>query len=139
MGDEVDRVRFEKMIEKEREQEIFNRVEKREVFKIRFEIERKFRFVKRKEKKKKREKEKVNFEKEGIVLRKKERKRYIEEKKVKVLDDLKVKRFEKKEKKVVEFLVDQKVLQFKISDVFIDDEDDDEQEESKLSLGEGLY
>nr|XP_058951031.1 RNA polymerase-associated protein RTF1 homolog [Pocillopora verrucosa] len=139
MGDEADRARLEKMTEKEREQEIFNRVEKREALKTRFEIERKLRLAKRKEKKKKREKEKANLEKEGIALRKKERKRHIEEKKAKALDDLKAKRSEKKEKKVAESLADQKAPQFKTSDVFTDDEDDDEQEESKSSSGEGSY
>ena len=37
MGDEADRERLEKMTEKEREQELFNRVEKREALKTRFE------------------------------------------------------------------------------------------------------
>ena len=41
IGDEADRSMLEKMTEKEREQEIFNRVEKREALKTRFEIERK--------------------------------------------------------------------------------------------------
>jgi len=139
MGDEADRERLEKMTEKEREQEIFNRVEKREALKTRFEIERKLRLAKRKEKKKKREKEKANLEKEGIALRKKERKRHIEEKKAKALDDLKAKRSEKKEKKVAESMAEQKEPQLKASDVFTDDEDDDEQEESKSSSGEGSY
>ena len=38
IGDEADRERLEKMTEKEREQEIFNRVEKREALKTRFDI-----------------------------------------------------------------------------------------------------
>ncbi len=37
MGDEEDRIRLEAMTEKEREQEIFNRLEKREVLKTRWE------------------------------------------------------------------------------------------------------
>ncbi|XP_068682593.1 RNA polymerase-associated protein RTF1 homolog isoform X2 [Montipora foliosa] len=139
MGDEADRERLEKMTEKEREQEIFNRVEKREALKTRYEIERKLKLAKKKEKKKKREKEKANLEKEGIALRKKERKRHIEEKKAKALDDLKAKRSEKKEKKVAESLVEQKEPQLKADDVFTDDEDDDEQDESKSSSGEGSY
>ena len=36
MGDEDDRERLEKMTEKEREEEIFNRMEKREVLKTRY-------------------------------------------------------------------------------------------------------
>lgn len=35
MGDEEDRARLEQMTEKEREQELFNRIEKREVLKRR--------------------------------------------------------------------------------------------------------
>lgn len=139
MGDEADRERLEKMTEKEREQELFNRVEKREALKTRFEIERKLRLAKKKEKKKKREKEKANLEKEGIALRKKERKRHIEEKKAKALDDLKAKRSEKKEKKAAETVAEPKEPQLKASDVFTDDEDEDEQEESKSSSGEGSY
>ncbi|KAJ7371034.1 RNA polymerase-associated protein rtf1 [Desmophyllum pertusum] len=139
MGDEADRERLEKMTEKEREQEIFNRVEKREALKTRFEIERKLRLAKRKEKKKKREKEKANLEKEGIALRKKERKRHIEEKKAKALDDLKAKRSEKKERKVAESLAEQKEPQLKASEVFTDDDDDDEQDDSKSSSGEGSF
>lgn len=139
MGDEADRERLERMTEKEREQEIFNRVEKREALKTRFEIERTLRLAKKKEKKKKREKEKANLEKEGIALRKKERKKHVEEKKAKALDDLKAKRSEKKERKVAESLAEQKEPQLKASDVFTDDEDDDEQEESKSSSGEGSF
>ncbi|KAL9954513.1 hypothetical protein ACROYT_G042062 [Oculina patagonica] len=139
MGDEADRERLEKMTEKEREQEIFNRVEKREALKTRFEIERQLRLAKRKEKKKKREKEKANLEKEGIALRKKERKRHVEEKKAKALDDLKAKRSEKKERKVAESLAEQKEPQLKASDVYSDDENDEEQDESKSSSGEGSF
>ena len=139
MGDEADRERLEKMTEKEREQEIFNRVEKREALKTRFEIERKLRLAKKKEKKKKREREKQNLEKEGIALRKKERKRHIEEKKAKALDDLKAKRSEKRDKKAAESLMEPKEPQLKASEVFSDDEDEDEQEESKSSSGEGSY
>ncbi|XP_015751507.1 PREDICTED: RNA polymerase-associated protein RTF1 homolog [Acropora digitifera] len=139
MGDEADRERLEKMTEKEREQEIFNRVEKREALKTRYEIERKLRLAKKKEKKKKREKEKANLEKEGIALRKKERKKHVEEKKAKALDDLKARRSEKKEKKVAESIVEQKEPQLKADDVFTDDEDEDDQNESKSSSGEGSY
>lgn len=43
MGDEEDRRKLAQMTEKEREQELFNRSERRETLKIRFEIERKLR------------------------------------------------------------------------------------------------
>lgn len=52
MGDEEDRRRLEQMTEKEREQEIFKRIEAREVMKTRFDIEKKLRQAKRRELKK---------------------------------------------------------------------------------------
>jgi len=47
MGDEEDQRRLAQMTEKEREQELFNRSEKREVLRTRFEIEKKLRAQKR--------------------------------------------------------------------------------------------
>jgi len=58
MGDEEDRRRLELMTEKEREQELFNRIEQREVLKTRFEIERKLKRAKEKEQKRKEKKTK---------------------------------------------------------------------------------
>ncbi|XP_071534867.1 RNA polymerase-associated protein RTF1 homolog isoform X2 [Panulirus ornatus] len=57
IGDEEDRARLEQMTEKEREQEIYNRIEKREVLRTRFEIEKKLKLAKKKEQKKRKEKE----------------------------------------------------------------------------------
>uniref|UniRef100_A0A2P2I483 RNA polymerase-associated protein RTF1 homolog n=2 Tax=Hirondellea gigas TaxID=1518452 RepID=A0A2P2I483_9CRUS len=57
IGDEADRARLENMTEKEREQELFNRIEKREVLKTRFDIEKKLRLAKKQEQRKKREKD----------------------------------------------------------------------------------
>lgn len=57
IGDEEDRARLEQMTEKEREQEIYNRIEKREVMRTRFEIEKKLKLAKKKEQKKRKEKE----------------------------------------------------------------------------------
>merc|ERR1712029_85706 len=57
IGDEDDRARLEQMTEKEREQEIYNRIEKREVLRTRFEIEKKLRLAKKKDQRKKKEKE----------------------------------------------------------------------------------
>lgn len=57
IGDEEDRQRLEMMTEKEREQEIYNRIEKREVLRTRFEIEKKLKLAKKKEQNKKKEKE----------------------------------------------------------------------------------
>ncbi|CAH0757274.1 unnamed protein product [Diatraea saccharalis] len=47
MGDEEDRARLAAMSEKEREQEIFKRIEKRDLMKTRWEIERKLRLARR--------------------------------------------------------------------------------------------
>ncbi|EDO44107.1 predicted protein, partial [Nematostella vectensis] len=133
MGDEADREMLGRMTEKEREQEIYNRVEKREALKTRFEIERKLRQAKKKEKKKRKQKEQPHIDKGetsdcgGIALRKQERKKVVEEKKARALDNLKAKRSEKKEKRAGEAIVEQKEP-LKASEVFTDDEDDDDQE-----------
>lgn len=49
MGDSDDRARLEKLSEKERETEIFKRIERRDMMKTRWEIERKLRLAKRQE------------------------------------------------------------------------------------------
>uniref|UniRef100_A0A336MGJ7 CSON012067 protein n=1 Tax=Culicoides sonorensis TaxID=179676 RepID=A0A336MGJ7_CULSO len=68
MGDAEDRARLEALTEKERETEIFKRIERRDMMRTRWEIERKLRLAKRSEKekdrkpktkKKKKQKEKV--------------------------------------------------------------------------------
>merc|ERR1712179_709528 len=50
MGDDEDRKRLEEMNEKEREEEIFKRAEKREMLKKRYEIEKKLKLQKRRSK-----------------------------------------------------------------------------------------
>lgn len=76
MGDETDRARLEGLSEKERETEIFKRIERRDVMKARWEIEKKLRHIKRggkekastpkdqklKEEQKKKKKEKARLE-----------------------------------------------------------------------------
>lgn len=76
MGDETDRARLEGLSEKERETEIFKRIERRDVMKARWEIEKKLRHIKRggkekvstpkdqklKEEQKKKRKEKARLE-----------------------------------------------------------------------------
>lgn len=57
IGDDEDRARLEQMTEKEREQEIYNRIEKREVLRTRFEIEKKLKLAKKKEQRKRKEKD----------------------------------------------------------------------------------
>uniref|UniRef100_A0A8D0L1S9 RNA polymerase-associated protein RTF1 homolog n=1 Tax=Sphenodon punctatus TaxID=8508 RepID=A0A8D0L1S9_SPHPU len=67
MGDEEDRARLEQMTEKEREQELFNRIEKREVLKRRFEIKKKLKTAKKKEKKEKKKKQEEEQEKKKLT------------------------------------------------------------------------
>ncbi|KAF0287738.1 RNA polymerase-associated protein RTF1 [Amphibalanus amphitrite] len=82
MGDEEDRARMEKMTEKEREQEIFNRLEKREAARTRFEIERKLKNAKRREQQKKREsRPPPKAVKEPEIKRTTDRKKAMEENK----------------------------------------------------------
>ncbi|XP_059481844.1 RNA polymerase-associated protein RTF1 homolog [Neocloeon triangulifer] len=95
MGDEEDQARLAKMTEKEREQEIFKRVEQREVMKTRFDIEKKLRLARKQEmNKNKKRSDKLNFD----VKRSSERKKTAEEnrgktdKKAQAMDLLKAKR-----------------------------------------------
>ncbi|XP_067129941.1 RNA polymerase-associated protein RTF1 homolog [Centruroides vittatus] len=141
MGDEEDQARLAQMTEKEREQELFNRIEKREVLKTRFEIEKKLRLAKRNENKKINNSEvKLNSE---ASLRSKERRRTVEEKnykldkKAQAIKDLRAER-EKKKKQLeqqlqkdseaneeVEEESEQPVKKLKASDIYSDDDDDD--------------
>ncbi|GLG94680.1 RNA polymerase-associated protein Rtf1 [Gryllus bimaculatus] len=104
MGDEEDQARLAQMTEKEREQEIFKRIEQREVMKTRFEIEKKLRLAKKQEMKKKRDQEKKKEEKMDAKERSKERKKTVEEirgridKKAHAMNLLKARREEKKER-----------------------------------------
>ncbi|XP_038074214.1 RNA polymerase-associated protein RTF1 homolog [Patiria miniata] len=143
MGDEEDKARLAQMTEMEREQEIFNRLEKREVAKTRFEIEKKLRQAKRERKRQKRDrlaKEQGNSSgslssaarlasRSDIT---KERRRTIEDKKdrkAQAILNLKAER-EKKEKKKTDTLVTRREP-LKASDVYSDDDDEDEEEEKK--------
>ena len=111
MGDEEDQARLAQMTEKEREQEIFKRIEQREIMKTRFEIEKKLRMAKKQELKKQKEskkKEKGTDEKKEKFERapdpkerSKDRKKTIEEKQDKkfhAMSLLKARREEKKER-----------------------------------------
>ncbi|KAK4872946.1 hypothetical protein RN001_014975 [Aquatica leii] len=91
MGDEEDRARLASLTEKERETEIFKRIEQRELMKTRFEIERKLRLAKRAERAK--EKPTKGREDQPKIIqyssvdhkeRSKERKKNIEENRGKV-------------------------------------------------------
>ncbi|XP_014253424.1 RNA polymerase-associated protein RTF1 homolog [Cimex lectularius] len=108
MGDEEDKARLAKMTEKEREQEIFKRVEQREIMKTRFEIEKKLRLAKKQEMKKKKKgtsaKKSQSDNKIDVKERSKERKKTVEEnrgkmdKKAQAMNLLKARREEKKER-----------------------------------------
>lgn len=154
MGDEEDQARLAQMTEKEREQELFNRIEKREVLKTRFEIEKKLRLAKRNEQKRKAKKEEGGGTSgkggaEGgasASSRSKERRRMVEErkdkldKKAQAIKDLKAER-EKKRKQLQEQLqkeeeerkksaeeeeaLAQTSRKLKASDIYSDDDDDD--------------
>lgn len=154
MGDEEDQARLAQMTEKEREQELFNRIEKREVLKTRFEIEKKLRLAKRNEQKRKAKKEEggssTSKGADGVPTssRCKERRRMVEErkdkldKKAQAIKDLKAER-EKKRKQMQELLQKeeeekekrksqeeddsqtQTSRKLKASDIYSDDDDDD--------------
>lgn len=110
MGDAEDQARLAQMTEKEREQEIFKRIEQREIMKTRFEIEKKLRMAKKQELKKQKESKKKDkgFEEKQKVdrapdpkERSKDRKKTIEEKQDKkfhAMSLLKARREEKKER-----------------------------------------
>lgn len=109
MGDAEDRARLAEMTEKEREQEIYKRVEQREAMKKRFEIEKKLRMVRKQEQRKQKEskkKEKSQDEKKyerapDLKERSKDRKKTIEEKQDKksnAMALLKARREERKER-----------------------------------------
>lgn len=128
IGDQADRERLEKMTEKEREQEIFNRVEKREALKTRREIKRKLKLAKKKEKKKRKAKEKAVSEKEGsgIAFSRSGRKKAMEENKVKAFNELKQRRSEKKEKALLE-----KKEPLTTNDVYSSDDDQEDEQDDQ--------
>lgn len=142
IGDEEDRKRLEQMTEKEREQELYNRIERRQVLKTRFEIEKKLRQQKKKEQRKK-EKGTVSSVQElkdlkSASQRSMERRKNMEEKKdnkkFSALTDLMKKREEKK--KIAEEQIkkqeekrEQKKKLLKTSDIYSDDDDDEEEDQ----------
>ncbi|XP_022910236.1 RNA polymerase-associated protein Rtf1 [Onthophagus taurus] len=125
MGDEEDRARLASLTEKERETEIFKRIEQRELMKTRFEIEKKLRQAKKAERakekpeKKPKDKDKSKEKDKDKLLqsdyssidhkeRSKERKKNIEEnrgkvdKRVNAMAELKAKREGQKRKEELE-------------------------------------
>lgn len=121
MGDEEDRNRLAQMTEKEREQEIFKRIEAREVMKTRFHIEKKLKRAKKRELKKQKgehdRKEEPSLDlKERVLERKKtvEENRGKSDKKFQAMNLLKARREEKREREEKEKL--QKIEQEKLKE-----------------------
>ncbi|KAF7251997.1 hypothetical protein EYD10_02590 [Varanus komodoensis] len=138
MGDEEDRARLEQMTEKEREQELFNRIEKREVLKRRFEIKKKLKTAKKKEKKEKKKKQEEEQEKKKltqiqesqVMSHNKERRSKRDEKldkKSQAMEELKAER-EKRKNRTAELLAKKQPL--KTSEVYSDDEEEEEDDKS---------
>lgn len=144
MGDAEDRARLEQMTEKEREQELFNRIEKREVLKRRFEIKKKLKTAKKKEKEEKKKKQEEEQEKRKLsqvqdtqvvsMSHNKERRSKRDEKldkKSQAMEELKAER-EKKKNKTAELLAKREPL--KTSEVYSDDEEEEEEDDDKSSV-----
>uniref|UniRef100_A0A669BUK7 RNA polymerase-associated protein RTF1 homolog n=1 Tax=Oreochromis niloticus TaxID=8128 RepID=A0A669BUK7_ORENI len=143
MGDAEDRARLEQMTEKEREQELFNRIEKREVLKRRFEIKKKLKTAKKKEKEEKKKKQEEEQEKrkasqvqdtQVVMSHNKERRSKRDEKldkKSQAMEELKAER-EKKKNKTAELLAKRQPL--KTSEVYSDDEEEEEEDDDKSSF-----
>uniref|UniRef100_A0A1A8ING2 RNA polymerase-associated protein RTF1 homolog n=1 Tax=Nothobranchius kuhntae TaxID=321403 RepID=A0A1A8ING2_NOTKU len=144
MGDAEDRARLEQMTEKEREQELFNRIEKREVLKRRFEIKKKLKTAKKKEKEEKKKKQEEEQEKrkqsqvqdsQVVSMSHNKERRSIRaeklDKKSQAMEELKAER-EKKKNKTAELLAKREPL--KTSDVYSDDEEEEEEDDDKSSV-----
>ncbi|KAJ0008644.1 hypothetical protein NQD34_016059 [Periophthalmus magnuspinnatus] len=144
MGDAEDRARLEQMTEKEREQELFNRIEKREVLKRRFEIKKKLKTAKKKEKEEKKKKQEEEQEKrklsqvqdtQVVMSHNKERRSKRDEKldkKSQAMEELKAEREKKKNKTAAELLAKREPL--KTSEVYSDDEEEEEEDDDKSSV-----
>uniref|UniRef100_A0A9J7ZZR7 RNA polymerase-associated protein RTF1 homolog n=1 Tax=Cyprinus carpio carpio TaxID=630221 RepID=A0A9J7ZZR7_CYPCA len=142
MGDEEDRARLEQMTEKEREQELFNRIEKREVLKRRFEIKQKLKTAKKKEKEEKKKKQEEEQEKRKlsqvpdtqVMSHNKERRIKRDEKldkKSQAMEELKAER-EKRKNRTAELLAKRQPL--KTSEVYSDDEEEEEDDDDRSSV-----
>ncbi|XP_070295341.1 RNA polymerase-associated protein RTF1 homolog [Salvelinus sp. IW2-2015] len=150
MGDEEDRARLEQMTEKEREQELFNRIEKREVLKRRFEIKKKLKTAKKKEKEEKKKKHEEEHRKrersssshhedrshqdqQVVMSHNKERRTKRDEKldkKSQAMEELKAER-EKKKTRTAKKQAKREPL--KTSEVYSDEEEEEEEEDDDKS------
>ncbi|XP_050410595.1 RNA polymerase-associated protein RTF1 homolog [Patella vulgata] len=131
IGDEEDKKMLEQMTEKEREQELFNRMERRSVLKTRFEIEKKLKKAKKKEKNKK-SKSSESYQLKSVSDRSKERRKDLESKKdskkISALETLRAQREEKKHKE--EKAKEKQKKPLKASDIYSDDDDDDDDDDN---------
>ncbi|GFS02572.1 RNA polymerase-associated protein RTF1-like protein [Elysia marginata] len=127
IGDDEDKKRLEAMTEKEREQELFNRMERRAALIKRFEIKKKLKKAKKEQKK---SKPALDTSLPTISERSKERRKHIEQrkdnKKTSAFQDLKAKREEQKKK--AEQIQAQKM---KPSDIYSDDDDENSSADEK--------
>uniref|UniRef100_A0A0B7AN46 Plus3 domain-containing protein n=1 Tax=Arion vulgaris TaxID=1028688 RepID=A0A0B7AN46_9EUPU len=127
IGDDEDKKRLEAMTEKEREQELFNRMERRAAMRKRYEIQKKLKKAKKEQKKSKSLTDQML---PTISERSKERRKHIEQrkdnKKTSAFQDLKAKREEQKKK--AEQIQAQKKI--KPSDIYSDDDDDDDNDDN---------
>ncbi len=139
MGDEEDRNRLALMTEKEREQEIFKRIEAREVMKTRFNIEKKLRQAKRRELKKQKQLSDKKTEQPPLDLKERvlERKKTVAEnrgkadKKFQAMNMLKARREEKREREEKE--KQQKIEQEKLKEEQAANAEKDSAPEESLS------
>ncbi|XP_046351211.1 RNA polymerase-associated protein RTF1 homolog isoform X2 [Haliotis rufescens] len=135
IGDEEDKKKLEQMTEKEREQELFNRMERRAVLKTRFEIEQKLRKAKKEQKHKLKLSSDTAAPTRSVSERSKERRKNMEDsrkdnKKMSALQDLKARREEKRNKEEIKIQQQKKLL--KASDIYSDDEDDEEEDDKRM-------
>ncbi|XP_078480967.1 RNA polymerase-associated protein RTF1 homolog isoform X1 [Ciona intestinalis] len=133
VGDEEDRVKLENMTEKEREQELYNRLEKREALQKRFEIEKKLKLAKMQSSEKRRKKKKSHKSSKknsfSTLLPSRTDRRKKVDKNEKILGDLRAE-IERKKNKASK---NKHIL--KASEVYSDDDDDEDEEGVGSSSG----
>jgi len=124
MGDENDRQNMRRMTEKEREQELYNRMEKREALKTRKEIQNKLLADRKKEQdgiEKKSFKKMESFS-ETISARKESRRKSVDDRKKSAINEIKEKRLKKKEKELLT-----------TKDVYSDEEDEEDTKQNSTN------
>lgn len=133
VGDDEDRLKLDLMTEAEREQEMYNRYEKRQALKARFEIEQKL----RRERKSKRSRQKDREERQKRLFREK-RGKQTDKSKSRAMDELKAKRTADKQRKAEAEKQQQqrKSEPLKAQDVY-SSESEEEESTSSSSTGSG--